>query len=127
MEFQLEDGTVFPSPNLATLEHWLRTLAPETANTFAVLDNYGAITGPEFIQIACSGDGFVIEKREGQPPHHYRAVRKKSGWKLFGGGAGAEIFSQDEAVEAVCAFAFGDPRTPHFVEWHNMDGEVGLT
>ncbi len=124
MEFQLEDGTVFPSPNRATLEHWLATLAPGTANTFAVLDVYGAVTGPEYIQVACEGDGFIIEKRQGDPPHHFRAVRKKSGWQLFGGGG--NTFSNGEAIKAVCAFAFDEPRTPHFIEWQNIDAEVGL-
>ena len=126
MEFQLEDGTVFPSPNRATLEHWLKTLAPGTANTFAVLDIYGAIAGPAFIQVACEGGGYVIEKREGNPPHHFRAFRKKTGWKLLGCGGGGRIFSNSEAIKAVCAFAFGEPITPDFIEWQNMDAEVGL-
>jgi hypothetical protein len=126
MEFQLEDGTVFPSPNRATVEHWLQQLAPNTANTFAVLDIYGAITGPEYIQVACDGSGFVIEKREGEPPHHYRAVRETSGWSLLGRKSGDPIFSMDEAIEAVCAFGFGEVRTPNFIRWQNMDSEVGL-
>lgn len=117
MEFSLENGLVWERPSQEILETALRTLAPGSDNTFAVFDLYGSFS-PEFIQAACEADGFIIERREQEPAHHFRAIRV--------GTVGDRIFSVEEVITAFHNFAYADARTPAFIRWENMDGEVGL-
>lgn len=117
MEFSLENGLVWERPSREVLETALRTLAPDSDNTFAVFDLYG-LASPEFIQTACEADGFIIERREQEPAHHFRAIRV--------GTVGDRIFSVAEVTTAFHDFAYADDRTPAFIRWENMDSEVGL-
>ena len=117
MEFSLQNGLVWERPSREVLETALRTLAPGSDNTFAVFDLYGSVS-PEFIQTACEADGFIIERREQEPAHHFRAIRL--------GTVGDRIFSVEEVIAAFHDFAYADDRTPAFIRWENMDSEVGL-
>ena len=113
MELELEDGQVFVSPNRATLEGWLQRLSPDGDNTFAIL----TASNGDFIQTACEGDAFVLEKRTQDPQHHYRGVRHE--------GKAAHFTAAETAV-AFHAFAYENPPTPDFLLWQNIDEEVGL-
>ncbi|WP_073975630.1 hypothetical protein [Erythrobacter donghaensis] len=117
MEFSVENGFVWNRPDRETLSAGLRTLAPGSDNTFAIFDLYG-LASPEFIQTACDADGFIIERREQEPAHHFRAIRA--------GTVGDRVFSVEEVITAFHDFAYGDDRTPAFIRWENMDSEVGL-
>ncbi|MES2059207.1 MAG: hypothetical protein V4564_24920 [Pseudomonadota bacterium] len=112
MEFELEDGQIFVQPNHATLDHWLRMLAPGTANSFAIL----TLADGDFIQTAVEADAFVIECRTQNPQHHYRAVASGN----------ITLFTVEQVVEAFVAFGYAIPNHPDFFTWANMDSEVGL-
>lgn len=117
MEFSLENGLVWDRPDREVLECALRTLAPWSGNSFAILDLYGSAS-PQFIQTACESDGFIIERREYEPAHHFRAIRA--------GTKGDQIFSVGEVITAFYDFAYSAEPTPPFIRWENMDSEVGL-
>lgn len=112
MELECEDGQVFVKPNRATLDHWLRTLAPGTGNSFAIL----TMSNGDFIQTACESAQFVIECRRQEPLHHYRGL----------GLDGSALFDIASVVEAFVSFGWNHPDTPDFLHWQNIDTEVGL-
>lgn len=112
MEFELEDGLVFPRPNAATLDAQLRILAPDSRNSFAIL----TLSDGDYMQTACEGDGYVIERQSQDPVHHFRAVRP----------AGGTLFTIDEVIAAFAAFAY-EPAHPLFLVWESMDDELGIS
>lgn len=112
MEFELEDGQVFVTPNRATLDHWLRRLAPGSGNTFAIL----TMANGDYIQTACDDKRFIIECRRQDPLHHYSGINAD----------GSTTFDIAAVVEAFVAFGWSHPDTPAFLNWQNIDAQVGL-
>lgn len=117
MELFLENGLTWNRPDRETLARALRSLARESGNGFAIFDLHG-LANPEYIQTMCEGGGFIIERREHDPVHHFRAVRA--------GTAGDQLFSVEEVITAFHDFAYSQERFPAFLRWENMDEELGL-
>ncbi len=118
MEFSFENGLVWNRPDRDTLDRALKTLSPESDNTFAIFDLYGLASRPGFIQAACQAGGFIIERREMEPAHHFRAIKA--------GTESDSVFSVEEVITAFYEFAYSPERAPAFIRWENMDSEVGL-
>lgn len=70
-----------------------------------------------YIQTLGAEAGFVIEKREGDPNHHFRAIRRDG--TQFPNPDGASHFSFEETWEALAAYVSESPM-PTFIDWEPM-------
>ena len=69
-----------------------------------------------YIQTVWSDAGFILEKREGDRLHHFRASRRGSA--TFP-PASASVFTFEETLSAFMAYASGAP-APGFVKWEPL-------
>lgn len=70
----------------------------------------------EFIQTLGHDEGFILEKRDGGPDRHFKAVG--SGKQL--GPEGRSLFTFEETLAALVAYASNSPM-PHFIRWEPME------
>jgi hypothetical protein len=131
MQLEIDSGIVAGPVDAAAFEQTLDRLAWDSDVTFAILTAIGG----DFIQTAARERGFLLERRTSSPEHHFRALRtdvsaaepkKRPWWSIFGRTEDPRrLFSREEVGAAFAGFAAGSP-DPAFLEWENIDAEMGL-
>jgi len=100
LSLELEDGTSYHNPTEANIIQALMSLNPNT-NTFAILNSGES----EYIQVAVSNNGYVLEYQTGDLSQHY---------------VSSKPMALEEVIKAFQLYASNDPTWKTITQWEQM-------
>jgi len=115
------DKEAWNAPSQDRIEQTIRGLKK---NEFAILGSAEQV----FIQTMSLEGGYLLEKRDGGPDHHFEAIPKdgrsrvktKPPWWVFWEKPNSiHYFTSDEIIEAFNGYLEGDP-DPTFATWNQI-------